>query len=47
MKHTVVAGDTLYLIAKKHSIRLDALMRANPTMDPYNLMIGTELCIPQ
>ena len=46
MKHTVVAGDTLYLIAKKHGIRLDALMRANPTMDPYNLMIGSELCIP-
>ena len=47
MKHTVVPGDTLYLIAKKHSIRLDALMRANPDMDPYNLMIGTELCIPE
>lgn len=45
-KHTVVPGDTLYLIAKKHAIKLDALMRANPGMDPYNLMIGTELCIP-
>lgn len=46
MTHTVVAGDTLYLIAKKHGIRLDALMNANPDMDPYNLMIGTKLCIP-
>ena len=47
MKHTVAPGDTLYLIAKKHSIRLDALMRANPDMDPYNLIIGNELCIPE
>ncbi len=44
--HTVKAGDTLYLIAKLHSVKLDALMRANPHIDPYNLMIGTELCIP-
>lgn len=46
-KHTVVAGDTLYLIAKMHNIKLDALMRANPTIDPYNLLIGTELLIPR
>ncbi len=44
--HTVVAGDTLYLIAKQHQIKLDALMKANPTIDPYNLLIGTELVIP-
>lgn len=44
--HVVVPGDTLYLIAKKHKIRLDALMRANPHIDPYNMLIGTELMIP-
>ncbi|MDD6815768.1 MAG: LysM peptidoglycan-binding domain-containing protein [Firmicutes bacterium] len=44
--HTVSPGDTLYLIAKMHGIKLDALMRANPSMDPYNLLVGTELCIP-
>ena len=44
--HTVKAGGTLYLIAKMHNIKLDALMRANPSIDPYNLLIGTELCIP-
>ncbi|MCI8609314.1 MAG: LysM peptidoglycan-binding domain-containing protein [Firmicutes bacterium] len=47
MTHTVCPGDTLYLIAKKHGIKLDALMRANPNIDPYNLLIGTQLCIPQ
>ena len=45
--HTVVPGDTLYLIAKMHGIKLDALMRANPSMDPYNLLGGTNLCIPE
>jgi len=25
---------------------LDALMRANPDLDPYNLRIGMQLCIP-
>ena len=44
--HVVEAGDTLYLIAKKHGARLDDIMRANPSIDPYNLMIGTELVIP-
>ena len=45
--HTVKMGDTLYMIAKMHHISLDALMRANPDIDPYNLRIGTNLCIPE
>lgn len=45
--HTVVAGDTLYLIAKKHGVRLDNLMRANPDIDPYNMLVGTILIIPE
>ncbi|MCQ4635497.1 LysM peptidoglycan-binding domain-containing protein [Anaerovorax odorimutans] len=44
--HTVKAGDTLYMIAKMHKVTLDALMNANPKIDPYNLQIGTEICIP-
>ena len=44
--HTVKAGDTLYLIARMHNIRLDDLMDANPNVDPYNLMIGTILRLP-
>lgn len=44
--HTVKAGDTLYLIAKMHSIKLDDLMDANPRVDPYNLMIGSVLRLP-
>lgn len=44
--HTVAAGDTLYLIAKMHGVKLDDIMAANPNIDPYNLMIGSELNIP-
>ena len=44
--YIVEAGDTLYMIAKKHRITLDALICANPAMNPYNLRIGTLLCIP-
>jgi peptidoglycan endopeptidase LytF len=45
--YTVMEGDTLYMIAKKHEISLNALMEANPSLDPYNLEIGMKLCIPQ
>ena len=45
--HTIKAGDTLYMIAKMHRVTLDALMNANPNIDPYNMQIGTEICIPK
>ena len=44
--HTVKAGDTLYLIARMHNIKLKDLMDANPDIDPYNLMIGSVLRLP-
>ena len=45
--HTIKEGDTLYMIAKVHKITLDALMSANPNIDPYRMQVGTELCIPE
>lgn len=44
--YTVSPGDSFYMIAKKHRINLNALLEANPYIDPYNLIIGTKLCIP-
>lgn len=44
--YTVAPGDSFYMIAKKHRINLNALLEANPYIDPYNLIIGTKLCIP-
>jgi len=45
--HTIKAGDTLYMIAKQYRVNLQAIMDANPDIDPYNLRIGMKLCIPR
>ena len=44
--HTIRTGDTLYMLSRQYQITLDALMRANPDLDPYNLRIGMHICIP-
>ncbi|MGI6752440.1 MAG: LysM peptidoglycan-binding domain-containing protein [Anaerovoracaceae bacterium] len=46
INHVIVEGDTLYMIAKRHNVTLDALIASNPEVDPYNLQIGETLCIP-
>ena len=46
--HTVVAGNTLYLIAKAQNITLEALIAANPQLNgSTNLSIGSTLNIPR
>ncbi|MBN7771938.1 LysM peptidoglycan-binding domain-containing protein [Clostridium aminobutyricum] len=44
--HTIVKGDTLYMIAKNYRVSLNAIMDSNPNLDPYNLRIGMKICIP-
>lgn len=44
--HVIEEGDTLYMIAKQHNVTLEALMEANKSIDPYNMQIGAEICIP-
>jgi LysM repeat protein len=34
------------MLARQYKITLDSLMKANPTLDPYSLKIGMQLCIP-
>ena len=43
---TVVPTDTLYKISRQYNIELQAILKANPTLDPYNMQIGQKLCIP-
>jgi len=45
-EYTVVAGDTLYGIAKKYGISLRSLMDANPGVDPRRLRVGQKLVVP-
>ncbi len=44
--HTVKAGETPIIIARKYGVKLDALLAANPRLDPRKLKVGQTLTIP-
>ena len=44
--YTVKPGDSLYRIARFFNVSLDALVEANPAIDPDNLLVGQIMCIP-
>ena len=44
--HAVKAGDTPTSIAKKYGVKLEALMAANPTLDPKRMRVGQPVKIP-
>ncbi|HEX2953695.1 MAG TPA: SafA/ExsA family spore coat assembly protein [Bacillota bacterium] len=45
--YTVVRGDTLYQIAQRYGVSLDALIRANPQITNPNMIFpGQVICIP-
>jgi len=44
--HIVKAGETPGFIARKYGVKLDALMAANPKVDPRRLQVGQTLVIP-
>jgi LysM repeat protein len=44
--YVVVAGDTLFAIAARYAITVEALRAANPGVDPLLLSPGDELVIP-
>jgi LysM repeat protein len=44
--HTIKAGDTPTLIARKYNVKLESLMAANPGLNPKRLQVGQTLNIP-
>ncbi len=44
--YTVRAGDTFYSLAQRFGTTVEAIMAANPGVDPDRLMIGQVICIP-
>lgn len=44
--YSVQSGDTPTKIAKKFGVKLDALLAANPHLDPKRMKIGQSLTIP-
>lgn len=46
IQYTVKYGDTLYEIAKRHNTTVEAILRENPYLSPYNLSVGAIISIP-
>lgn len=44
--YTIVKGDTFAAIAQANGVKLDALKKANPTLNPARLRPGTPIQIP-
>lgn len=44
--HVVVAGDTLWTIARRHSASLAAIQRWNPGIEAYGLVSGQRILVP-
>ena len=46
-EYTIERGDTLFHLARYYNITVDAILRANPGIDPDRLRIGQVICIPR
>jgi len=44
--HSVQAGETPSVIARKYHVKLEALMAANPRLDPRRMRVGQTLILP-
>lgn len=44
--YTIRAGDSIYTIARRYGVWVQDLVDANPDIDPDDLFIGQEICIP-
>jgi len=44
--HTVKSGETPTIIARKYGVKLEALLAANPRVDPRRMRVGSVLVIP-
>lgn len=44
--HTVKAGDTPFALSRQYRIKIDALISANPGLDPKRIRVGQVLNIP-
>jgi LysM repeat protein len=44
--YTIIPGDWLFGLAQRFNITIEAIIAANPGIDPRNLQIGQQICIP-
>lgn len=45
--YTVMRGDTIYSLARRFNTTVEAIMEANPGVEPDRLRIGQRICIPR
>ena len=45
--YVVQPGDTLWKISRRYRTTVDALIEANPDIDPNNLQVGQKICVPK
>ena len=46
MMYTIRAGDTFFVLAQRFGVTVAALEAANPGVNPNNLQVGQQICIP-
>lgn len=44
--YTLMQGDTFFSLARRYGTTVDAIIAANPGIDPGRLLTGQQLCIP-
>lgn len=44
--YTIKAGDTFFSIAQEALLPVEVIQAANPGVNPNNLRIGSQICIP-
>jgi LysM repeat protein len=47
IEHTVVAGESLSVIAEQYGVTVEAIVEANELANPDQIVIGQVLVIPQ
>lgn len=45
-QYRIVAGDTMYSIARRYGVSLQALLKLNTSINPNKLEVGQIICIP-
>lgn len=44
--YTIRPGDSFYSIAQRVTTSVEAVMQANPGLNPYALLVGQQICVP-